>query len=115
MDNSLILLVVFGIRKHWEHLYKKFSTVFSVLKLFFFFFFFFYEENIIFSALHFNGYGTRLKNYLVVGYVEPLKFNKLVHVILASHQVDQNRHRIVVHSNVSSTRGDPHLRSQSKI
>ena len=30
----------------------------------------------MFSALHFNGYGTRLKIYLVVGYVEPLKFKK---------------------------------------
>ena len=30
----------------------------------------------MFCALHFNGYGTRLKNYLVVRYVEPLKFKK---------------------------------------
>ena len=113
MDSSLILLVSFGIRRRWKHLYKVLHCVFCFGPVLFLFFF--NEENIIFSALHFNGYGTRLKNYLVVGYVEPLKFNKLVHVILASHQVDQNRHRIVEHSNVSSTRGDPHLRSQSKI
>ena len=30
----------------------------------------------MFSALHFSGYGMRLKIYLVVGYVEPLKFKK---------------------------------------
>ena len=35
--------------------------------------------------------------------------------MLASHQVDRNRHCIVVHNNMSSTRGDAHLRSQSKI
>ena len=28
MDNSLILNVVFGIRKHWKHLYKVFHCVF---------------------------------------------------------------------------------------
>ena len=76
MDNSLILLVVFGIRKRWKHLYKVLHCVFCFGPVLFLFFF--NEENIIFSALHFNGYGTRLKNYLVVGYVEPPKFNKFM-------------------------------------
>ena len=44
--------------------------MFSVLELFF------NEENIMFSGLHFNGYGTRLRIYLVVGYVEALKLKK---------------------------------------
>ena len=47
--------------------------MFSVSELFFFFF---NEENIMFSGLHFIGYGTRLKIYLVVGYVEALKLKK---------------------------------------
>ena len=69
----------------------------------------------MFSALHFNGEGSGLKIHLLVGYVEPLKLRKKVQVMLASHQVDQNSHCIVVHNNVSSTRGDPHLCSLSKI
>ena len=72
MDNSLILNVVYGIRKHWKHLYKVLHCVFCLGTVFFF-----NEESInMFSALHFNGYGKRLKNYLVIGYVEPLKFKK---------------------------------------
>ena len=69
MDNSLILHVVFGIRKHWKHLYKVLHCVFCFGTVFFF-----NEENIMFSALHFSGYGTRLKIYLDFGYVEPLIF-----------------------------------------
>ena len=71
MDNRLILHVVFGITKHWKllnnvlHRFLCFGTVF-----------FFNEESILFSGLHFNGYGTRLRIYLVVGYVEALKLKK---------------------------------------
>ena len=40
----------------------------------------------MFSALHFNGEGSRLKIHLVVGYVEPLKLRKKVQVMESEAQ-----------------------------
>ena len=67
MDNSLIFYVFFGIRST-RIIFTKFSTVLSFLELFF------KKENMMFSALRFNGIGMRLQFYRVVGYVVPLKF-----------------------------------------
>ena len=70
MDNRLILHVVFGITKDWKLLNNVLYCVFCLGTVFF------NEENIMFSGLHFNGFGTRLRIYLVVGYVEALKLKK---------------------------------------